>query len=81
MKHADILDRANEVAEEWTNEQINGHRWAARPEQVQGADGKWETLDCVDCGELIEDARLLMGKVRCYSCQELKERRYGLVHR
>ena len=54
-------------------ESVRKARLLARPEQVRDLNGNWPTLECVDCGELIEEVRLEMGKVRCFSCQSFLE--------
>ena len=60
---SDEIDRANYIAD------------LAAPEQKQDESGAWETEECVDCGEDIEEQRLAMGKVRCFSCQSIKEKK------
>lgn len=78
-KFADELDRASAVEQASTEESIDRARRAARPEQ-ECVDGKWETEECVDCGELIEPGRLQLGKCRCFQCQSMLEvrRKQGL---
>ena len=73
-RSADPLDRASEVTEEHNQECVDAARRAARPEQVRGEDGEWQTTEC-SCGEPIEPARLELGKLLCYDCQVEKERR------
>lgn len=71
----DPIDRAADISEEHNQDCIDAARRAAAPEQVRGPDGAWSVVECVDCGEDIEPLRLEAGRVRCFSCQELKERR------
>jgi RNA polymerase-binding transcription factor DksA len=72
---SDPIDRASYIADVANREAEEHYRRLAAPEQVKGADGKWETEECVDCGEDIEPQRLEMGKVRCIACQTIKEKR------
>lgn len=74
MKHADPLDQASELQEAHNDESIRKARLAAAPEQVRDINGNWPTLECVDCGEDIEEIRLEMGRIRCFSCQSSLER-------
>lgn len=71
---ADELDRAAHISEMMNQNLVQEIRRAAEPEQTC-IDGVWETMDCVDCGEPIEEGRLLLGKVRCYQCQSKLENR------
>jgi len=78
-KFADDLDRASAIEQSKTEESINASRRAAAPEQVQDATGRWQTYECVDCGDDLIGARLQMGKVRCVHCQtKLEYKRKGL---
>lgn len=70
---ADPIDRASNLDLLYTEQNIAKARFGAKPEQLC-IDGKWETETCVDCGEDIEPARLAMGRLRCYGCQDSKER-------
>lgn len=79
---ADDLDRAAFVTEKANEEAVAETRRRAAPEQVQNADGSWPHTECVLCGEDIEEARLALGKVRCFGCQDALEKRnkqYGRV--
>lgn len=66
---ADEIDRANHLAELATQDSVAHYRRLAAPEQ----DPDNIDPECVDCGEEIEEARLLMLKKRCFSCQSAKE--------
>lgn len=65
----DDIDRANVLAQMFTDASVAVAMLRCKPEQVVGADGEYPTPDCVDCGEPIIAARLQMGKVRCIDCQ------------
>ena len=71
---ADVLDYAALLADSQARESIQSIRRAAAPEQ-QCINGEWETEVCVDCEEPIEPGRLEMGRIRCFSCQSLLERK------
>lgn len=71
---ADELDRAAHIAEMHNQNCVQEIMRAARPEQVC-TDGVWETETCRTCDEDIEPVRLRMGKVLCYACQSLLEKR------
>ena len=72
---ADFIDQASEVEAATTAAALAAALLKARPEQIQNDDGSWPTLECRDCGGEIEKQRLLMGKVRCISCQTELEKR------
>jgi RNA polymerase-binding transcription factor DksA len=70
----DILDQAAELTQTLTDAYVSNAQEAAAPQQVQRADGTWPRTKCVDCDDPIPEPRLALGKVRCVSCQEDKER-------
>lgn len=70
----DEVDQANELAERETANHLYLARKKARPEQVPRSDGSYLFTDCFDCGDPIEEGRLKLGKVRCFSCQTAVER-------
>lgn len=80
---ADILDQASNVTLASTANQIAHLSYLAAPEQerveVRHEDGtvslEWETTECVDCGEEIEEGRLELAKIRCKRCQEILEKK------
>lgn len=72
---SDEIDRANYIADLANQEAVKHYSLLAAPEQRQDESGAWETEECVDCGEDIEEQRLAMGKVRCFSCQTIKEKK------
>jgi RNA polymerase-binding transcription factor DksA len=80
-KYADLIDQANHLAEIHTEYSVDRARQKAAPEQTPNEDGTWPEAECRDCGEPIEPVRLEMGRVRCFQCQEDKEKRAkrGLV--
>lgn len=78
---SDEIDRANFIADMANQEAVEHYRYLARPEQQKDAEGNWETSECVDCGKDIEDGRLAMGKVRCFDCQTIKEKKERLYAR
>lgn len=70
----DVIDRAG-VAEQQFNDDAQGRiRRLAQPEQVRRPDGTWPHTECEDCAGDIEPGRLALGKVRCFTCQEERER-------
>lgn len=74
-KYVDQVDKANQIAEEFTAAHIKRVQEKNKPEQVQNPDGSWPHTECVDCEDEIPEGRLNLGKVRCISCQEIKERK------
>jgi len=76
----DVLDQAAELTRRLGDEAIQRARRGASPEQYQGPDGSWPRTDCADCGDDIEAGRLQLGRIRCFSCQEQRERRIRLGH-
>lgn len=72
---ADPLDQASHLADMANEEAVAETRRRAAPEQVQNPDGSWPSPECCDCGEDIEPARLEMGKIRCFACQDALEKR------
>ena len=72
---SDEIDRANYIADLANQEAVKHYSLLAAPEQKKGPNGEWETEECVDCGEDIEPQRLTLGKVRCFSCQSIKEKK------
>ncbi len=77
MNGADNLDAAAELTQQRTNDAIKNASWCMRPQQVQNPDGTWPHTDCDDCGNEIPMARLQMGRIRCFYCQERLEKRVG----
>jgi RNA polymerase-binding transcription factor DksA len=73
-READVLDQASELTQQLTDAFVRNVRGAARPEQVQNADGTWPHPICVECEDDIPPARLALGKIRCIHCQEDRER-------
>lgn len=74
-RYTDPLDEARHMVDVATAANVRYFAAKAKPEQVRNPDGTWPTTECVDCGEDIEDGRLEMGKVRCFRCQTIKERK------
>lgn len=84
MKFSDPLDQASHLEQIHNEAAIEEHRRKLAPEQVKQlmiVDGEevmdWPHKFCIneDCGEPIEPQRLEAGRVRCFSCQSLKEER------
>lgn len=75
---SDEIDRAAAISEVMDAAYLAEARSRWKPEQTQGPDGTWPVTDCVDCGEEIEQPRLLMGRIRCFLCQEGLEKRRKL---
>lgn len=72
---SDEIDRANFIADMANQEAVKHYSLLAAPEQKRDENGQWETEECVSCGEDIKPARLLMGKIRCITCQTIKEKK------
>jgi hypothetical protein len=72
---SDDVDKANELALLANEHAVYTARQRAKPEQVPNPDGSWPVTDCTDCGEVIETGRVHLGKIRCFTCQTLKEGR------
>lgn len=73
-KYTEQVDQANQIAEEFTAAHVQRIQARNKPEQVRNEDGTWPHEECVDCDEPIPEGRLSLGKVRCISCQEHKEK-------
>lgn len=72
----DIIDQASDLELAQTESHLAKVRKAAKPEQVQNADGSWPQTECEDCGDDIPLQRLLAcGSIRCIHCQEALEKR------
>lgn len=76
---ADILDQASQLTQTLTDAYVSNVQDAAMPEQKRNADGTWPITECVgpgpgdECGEPIPEGRLALGKIRCISCQGMRE--------
>lgn len=70
-RHADPLDEASALSASITEQAIAEARRTVAKEFHPDFDGE----SCIDCGDTIPEARLLMGRIRCVRCQTLKERR------
>lgn len=66
----DRCDIAGDTILECTAEAERRARGKSGPETHADFDGH----HCVDCEDLIPDARLVLGRVRCIDCQRLLER-------
>lgn len=71
----DVIDAANAIVDLHNRHSLAAARARAAPEQRQNADGTYPITECIDCDAGIPDARLAMGRVRCFSCQTIKEQR------
>lgn len=78
MPWADPADNASEVEAAHNAAAETAARGKSGPEQRKDANGNWETVLCVDCDEEIEPARLEMGRVRCFHCQSVLEKRNSM---
>ncbi len=72
-KPSDPIDQASNLDLMYTAQNIAKARLGAQAEQLC-QDGRWSTYVCVDCEEDIEPERLAHGRIRCFSCQDFKER-------
>lgn len=72
--YRDPLAYASHLEERERQAAIAVHRANSKPEQEPNEYGEFEITECVDCGEDIGEFRVSLGKVRCITCQELKER-------
>jgi RNA polymerase-binding transcription factor DksA len=73
-READDLDEAGKLTQQLNDAYVSNARDAARPQQVQNADGSWPHPNCVECEDPIPQARLALGRIRCVCCQEDYER-------
>ena len=71
----DVIDSACEQEQMATEKLVALQRAKSLPEQYPYPDGSWPRALCLDCGDPIEEGRLALGKVRCFACQEAKEKR------
>lgn len=71
----DVTDNASEQEQKALEVSLAKQLGRSNPEQYQFQDGSWPTETCVDCDLPIEPARLAMGRVRCFHCQDAKESR------
>lgn len=69
----DDIDKANVLAQRFTDSSVAAAMLKSKPEQVVGVDGQFPIINCVDCGEPIVEGRLMMGKIRCIDCQRILE--------
>lgn len=70
----DPIDNAQVTADRFTTASLALARAKFIPEQTRNEDGTWPIVECVDCGEELTSARLLMARVRCIACQTHKEK-------
>lgn len=82
MSWSDPIDQGSHLAQVHADAAIAAHAAKMKPEQKQvlvERDGvevlEWEQLECEDCGLAIEPERLAMARVRCFKCQDAKEKR------
>lgn len=73
VHEADILDQASELTQLLNDAYVSNVRDSALPEQKRNADGTWPVTVC-ECDEPIPAGRLALGKIRCVSCQQDRER-------
>lgn len=73
----ELVDAAQKQQRENEERALANVRANLAPESHPDFDGK----HCVDGGEVIPKERLLMGRIRCVHCQELKERNSKLRRR
>lgn len=72
--YSDNIDQANELAQKMNDAAVAQARARSKPEQVQNPDGSWPVTECVDCAAEIERGRVELGKTRCFTCQEVREK-------
>lgn len=77
-ERGDEIDRANDRAQRFTDNAVAEAMRKSKPEQVVSPNGEYPVPDCVDCGDPIPLARLVMGRIRCVYCQSMVER--GRLH-
>lgn len=65
----DLADLASDRIEQHQADSERHARGRSGPESHPDFDGS----HCVDCGDDILPARLLLGKIRCLDCQEVLE--------
>lgn len=76
-KLPDVLDRASEIEMKTVGLAIQEARKRAIPQQKPDADGNFEIVDCVDCGEDIGYQRLKVAIKNkfCIYCATKQEQR------
>jgi RNA polymerase-binding transcription factor DksA len=70
-KFTDPIDIACEQEDFFRQEAIRRQALAS----AQEYDPEFDGVHCIACDDDIPDGRLLLGKIRCITCQEIKERR------
>ena len=82
-RQIDPLDQAAQTAGEMVNDGVAAIRRAAAYEQVPDENGVYPHTHCIeeDCGEELPIERLKLGRVRCVTCQSLREKRTGSYRR
>lgn len=68
-KFKDPIDQGSYMAEMHNKFSVAAARLKAAPEQ----DGT--VTECAVCGEDIEPERVVMQRIRCFTCQDAKEKR------
>lgn len=67
-----FIERAEELERAERDEALRKASRACAPEFHENFDGTHCIED--DCGEVIPPGRLALGKIRCVTCQELREK-------
>lgn len=75
--YTEMVDAAQELQMSTNDKAVAAIQALAGPETHPDFDGK----HCVDGGEVIPEARLSLGKIRCVNCQEAVERGSKLYRR
>lgn len=76
-RYTELIDAAQQQQQENEARALANVRAKLEPQSHPDFDG----LHCVDGGEVIPLARLQMGRVRCVTCQEVKDRGSKLFRR
>lgn len=82
-RYTDPVDQASQITDDATNDAVAAIRRAAAPEQVPDENGTYAHTHCIeeDCGEELPIERLRLGKVRCVTCQSLRDKRASVYRR
>lgn len=67
--YADELDRAAAIQDKLNEQALEQAKANNKPESHPDFDGE----TCVECGDDMPQVRLQLGKIRCISCQQIRE--------
>lgn len=73
--YADELDRAAVLQDRMNEDALAAAKEKNKPETHPDFDGE----TCVECGEDMPLVRLQLGRIRCISCQQIREKRIKTI--